>query len=134
MADNLHDDPLSKLVVDRHALDRELLAELLHPYVELHEDEPHIEFTLDGEKLKLRARMLIYLLARKALVATNLIEDEQVLPNKIEEDTGWSGGSIRPTLRSLLEQKLIRRDRSEGGGYYVANNTLTRIGEVLLGE
>lgn len=123
-------NPLDKLFVESHSLDYELLANAILPYVRLHKGG-EIELTWEGEQLTFRQKLLAFLLARKALKESRVIEDEAIGPSEIEKDTGWNGGSIRPTLAKLKKEKLVRNANSEEGGYFVPNYALKTVSEIL---
>ncbi len=124
-------NPLSRLFADDQQVDLELLAKILYPYVRLLKSPARVEFTAEGEELSLRQKLLAYLLARKALKESGLIETEKTSPGEIERETKWSGGSIRPTLSRLKKDRLVRSDTSEDGGYYIPNHQVPKVGEVL---
>jgi hypothetical protein len=127
------DDPLDKLIEDGNSLDRTLLADIVFPRARLYLDRGkyQIRFTPQGEKLTAGGKILVYLLARKALALK--IEGEfieEVVPAEIEKATGIAGGTLRPTLRRLLDEKLIVQD-GKGAGYFVPNWALNSIQKTL---
>ncbi len=124
------DNPFASLFVDTQPFDPVLLAKILKPYVLLYKSEPYVEFTKAGEQQTIKGKILLYLLAKKALKETGVIEEEEekATPSEIEQITGLKGGSIRPTLKRLLEDRLVR---VKGGGYFVPNHVLPEISRIL---
>ena len=129
MEDGQNSNPLLRLVAGNEPIDLELLANILEPYVQLHTEPPHPEYTWDGEHLNNKKKILAYLLARKALLELHLIETDKVSPSTIEADTKIPGGSIRPVLKDLREKKLVR----ENDGYFVPNNAIKQVQKLFEG-
>ena len=128
-------DPFDQLFVDREALDRQLLADLILPYVRLQRNTTEVIMTEEGDELTLAKRVLVYLLARKVLVATGVTEEEGAAPAQIEKDTGIPGGSLRPTLSRLVDDKLIRADKAATKtAYFVPNHAVRQIAKLFKSE
>jgi hypothetical protein len=127
-------DPLDDLFVKKEEINRELLARLLVSYVKIYvdKDTPEIVLTKETQKLNIREKLLIYLLARKAIVFRlgEEVYTEYVSPMEIEKETGLKGGSIRPLLRQLLDERLVANDANEKG-YYVPTHAIENIVEML---
>jgi hypothetical protein len=94
-------NPLSRLIADDKPINLDALAETLEPYVEIQREPPHPEFTWAGLQLTNRKKILVYLLARKAMQELALIETENAAPTLIEEETRIKGNAIRPILKEL---------------------------------
>jgi DNA-binding transcriptional ArsR family regulator len=116
---------LEELVVDAREIDRELVATFLKPYLRI--DGPTcgiIPMPAWGE-VPNEARVLLYLVARKAMRALELpIASEGASPQEIERATGIPGGSVRPALKRLLKARLV--ERQLGTGYIVPNYAMVR--------
>lgn len=123
-------DPLSKLF-DVSSLEdqREVVADTVFPFARIDGETLDVRFTQEGEQLTVREKLLVFLLVRKALVMGKKITQEQeaASPSEVEKATGISGGTIRPVLRKLLDEKLIRMD----GGYFVPNSRIKEIKSIL---
>jgi hypothetical protein len=130
------DDPLDRLFVDGEDLDRERLAATIFPFARIYktEDRLEIRFTAAGDKLTAGDRLLVYLLARKALFLRDRenfpIEDAP--PKTIQEETGIPANTVRPTLKRLSDQRLIQA--SQAGGYKVPNHKLNEVSAMLLNK
>jgi len=134
MDKNQTDDPLSKLFDDGPTIDlRGIIADTVYPYARLVQDgdQPEIVFTVDGDGLTVREKLLVFFLARKALYLRELVSKEPIVPSEIETATNISGGTIRPTLKRLMDEKLIKQDKSGDGGYFVPNTRIREISSIF---
>lgn len=102
-------DPLSRLVVDEAAVNRELLARVLENRIRLDMKAGAFSF-LPGvrERMNTRHQVLIALLAQKAMHLLNAKLQEGLRPQEIEFLTGVKGGTLRPVLKILVEKRLVR--------------------------
>ena len=113
---------LEELLVSGKEINRGLVADLLQPFTRIDADTCEIIPTGVWRGLSNESKSLIYLLARKAMLALDLpIQVEGVTPQEIERATGVLGNSLRPVLRRLLDQRLIAK---ADGRYYVPNHAL----------
>src|SRR6266436_3535573 len=104
-------DPLSRLVVDEAAVNRELLASVLETRIRLDLGAGSFSF-LPGirERMNSRHQVLIALLAQKALHLLNSKFNEALRPQEIEFVTGIKGGTLRPILKILVDRRLARSE------------------------
>lgn len=123
-------DPLDKLVVSGAELDKELLSTLLFPFIRLDKDESSVRPTPRWNDLNQQQQILVYLLARKAMVTLPdfNIDEEAAAPILIGEITG-AGSSARGQLSSLRRKKLV--DRTRMGKYYIPNYAIEAVKEVV---
>lgn len=128
------ENPLDKLIEDGNTLDLALLAGIVYPRARLSVDRGvySIRFTEEGDNLNAREKILTYLLARKALSLKDLERqtNESASPSEIEKATGIAGGTLRPNLRKLADERLLAQEE-KGGRYYVPNHALNRIRQIL---
>jgi hypothetical protein len=111
---------LEELVVDAREIDRELVGTFLKPYVRIDRETCAILPQPGWSEVPNEARVLLYLVARKAMRALALpVPAEAASPLEIERATGIPGGSVRPALKRLLKARLVGREL--GGGYIVPN-------------
>ena len=116
---------LEELVVDAREIDRELVATFLKPYLRIDRSSCGIIPQAGWEAVPNEARVLLYLVARKAMRALDLpLAQEAASPLEIERATGIPGGSVRPALKRLLKGRLVQRDL--GVGYIVPNYAVAR--------
>ncbi len=121
---------LEELVIDTQELDRELVAGLLAPYLRLDRRSGDVVPLPSWEEVPTEGRVLLYLLARRAMRALNLpISGAAATPIEIERATGIPGGSVRPALRRLLKSHAVAK--SSGTGYIVPNCAMARVQQQL---
>ena len=113
---------LEELLVSGKEINRGLVADLLQPFVRIDADSCEIIPSASWRSLSNESKSLIYLLARKAMVALDLpVGIEGATPQEIERATGVLGNSLRPVLKRLLGQRLVSK---ADGRYYVPNHGL----------
>lgn len=124
-------DPFEKLFDASTVEDRnELLAKTVYPFARFTSRvDPEIVLTTEGEDLTVREKLLVYLLASKILHLKELRPQENASPTQIEKETGIPGGSIRPNLKALSEDNLVRN--IEGQGYYVPDHRIKQVHSLL---
>lgn len=128
-------DPLDDLFVDKAKLDRALLAKLIQPYIRLFGEsgKAGVTTTPNWKALNVSQKIITYLLGRKALKLKGLLseEEERCSPSEIENATGMKGGSIRPNLSKLADERLLQQ---ENGKYWVPDYALGEIENLLTKE
>ena len=136
MTSSTQSNPLDRLFVSQK-VDLELLAETILPYVQLYAsaaDSGEILFTEEWGRLNLKGKLLTYLLGRKALSLSGRLPEyeEGATPSQIEAETREKGGSVRPTLSHLVEEKLVRVNQTGAERkYMVPNHALKQIHDQL---
>lgn len=121
---------LEDLIVDARELDRELVGALLYPYLRIDRTSAQVIPLPAWNEVPTEARVLLYLLARRAMRALNLpLDRDAASPAEIERATGIPGGSVRPALKRLLKARAVAKQ--EGIGYIVPNYAISRVQEYL---
>lgn len=124
---------LEELVVSGEELDKKLVAEILAPYVRLDKDKCTIRPTEGWMQLSEEEKILVYLLARKAMIALNFeLTVEGATPTEVVQATGVKKGTAHPALRRLLDNRFL--EQSEDGRYSVPNYAIPRIKSMLSGK
>lgn len=124
-------DPLSRLVVDQAEVNRELLAELLADKVTIDPDAGTFAFKYHVRKQLGKSNVVLAaLLAQKALVLLGAEVAEPLQPRDLEASTGIRGGTLRPILKKLSDERIVSR---KSNGYLVPNHSLEAVTD-LLGE
>jgi len=120
---------LEELLVSGKAINRELVAEVLSPFIKIDRDTCEIIPTAAWRKLSNEAKTLLYLTARKAMVALEVpVGPESATPQEIERGTGVIGNSLRPLLKRLSEQRILAK---ADGRYFVPNYALQDVKDCL---
>lgn len=119
-------DQLDDLFVSGKEVDQELVVKILTPFLRIDKDSCSIVPSERWLELSNELKVLLFLVARKAMKLRGLaIDYEGALPAELEKETGLKGGSIRPRLKDLFERKII--NRTEDARYFVPNYSLTKI-------
>jgi len=122
------DDALAALVISEKKLDRKLVADILSPYVRLDKDACSIRPLEAWLGLGTDLKILVYLLARKAMVLLGFgLEVEGVVASEVARDTQLKLGTINPVLRKMYAEGIL--DRAKDRRYFVPNDTIERVGE-----
>jgi len=122
---------LEDLVVSGAEIDRKLVTEILAPYLRLDKETCGIRPAEKWDKLNKEEKIILYLIARKAMRALNLpIEVEEAAASEVVEQTGVKAGTAYPVLRELLSERIIEQV-GKRGGYLVPNHALGRIKSML---
>jgi hypothetical protein len=124
---------LEELLVDTRELDRELVGSVLLPYLRIDRATCEIVPLPAWEDAPNEVRVLLYLLARRAMRALNLDlpgARDAASPVEIERATGIPGGSVRPALKRLLKARIVAKQ--DGMGYIVPNYSMGRVREFVL--
>jgi hypothetical protein len=124
-------NPLTRLVLDEAAVDLELLASTLEAKVRLDVRQGGVSF-LQGVRSTLsnRQQILTLLLAQLALHILEPQHPAGLRPQEIEARTGIKGGTLRPILKTLTDDRVIRSDASKA--YYVPGYAIEDAARLLL--
>lgn len=124
------DDALEALVVSERKLDRNLVAEILAPYVRLDKDTNNISPLEAWLGLGTDLRILVYLIARKAMVILQFgLESERANASEVARDTNLKLGAVTPILRKMYAEGIV--DRAKDHRYFVPNDAIERVAEKL---
>lgn len=121
----MNKDPLDDIFTSEQEVDPKLLADILRPFVKINPEMKLVIFKPeDGTTLPIPHKVLLFLIARKALKFKNKIEAEETSPAEIIEETGWKNGSVHPALKTLREKGFLI---SKAGKYFIPNYQLANI-------
>jgi hypothetical protein len=125
---------LEDLLIDRAELDRGLLAEVLAPLVGIDRNTSEVVPMEGWNGLSAEGKVLVFLLARKAMAALPGVrmESEGAMPREIEEATGVKGGTLRPKLARMKARGLVSQDRAKR--YFVPTHAVLRVKELIGGH
>lgn len=123
---------LEDLVTDADIHNRDFIGVLLYPYLRIDRATGEILPLPPWDDASNEARVLLYLLARRAMRTLNLplpYAHEAASPVEIERATGIPGGSVRPVLKRLLKARIVAKQA--GIGYIVPSYAMSRVQEYL---
>ncbi len=100
--------PLRDLLVSEQKVTEDVLEKTLKDFVLLG-DKRRIVFTPAGEQLPAEARVLLVLVAQHAwrFVVQGEEQDTSLPVAEIQQQTGLTGNTARPTLKSLKDRGII---------------------------
>lgn len=101
-----------------------MLLDILLPYLIIDPEEKRVYFTEKGHEQSSGDRILLFLLARKAMYAEKLVESEKVLPKSIIDDLGFKRGTLHPALKKMRDKGFVF---ASNGQYSVPNYQLHQI-------
>lgn len=117
-------DPLNKLFVsESQAVDRQELAELLSPFLSINKENQTFDFSSKFHELSNVEKILLLLAGIKARSLVLGTEDK-VSPSEIIKMEIAPAGSIKITLKTLLESRDIK---SENSKYSLPNYKLSQV-------
>lgn len=123
-------DELEQLVVHGKETDKKLVAEILSPYLRLDKDACNIRPLQRWRELSADIRILLYLLARKAMVALQFgLEAEGAKASEVVHDTGVKRGTVHPALRRLLGNRIL--EQTDDRRYFIPNHAIETVKSML---
>jgi hypothetical protein len=123
-----NDDPLKNLLVsESQAVDKLELSNLLSPYLLINKESQTFDFIGKFWDLPNSEKILIILAGIKARSLIFGIEDK-ITPSEIIKMDVAPEGSIKITLKNLLESKDIKSEKSK---YYLPNYKIPQVVERL---
>ncbi len=119
-----NNDPLASLLVsESQTIDKAGLAELLSPYLLINKESKSLDFSGGFWDLPNAEKILLVLAGVKARSLVLSTED-RITPSEIIKMEIAPMGSIKITLKKLLESKEIKAENSR---YYLPNYKLPQI-------
>ncbi len=111
-------DPIDELIVSTDVVEganRRLLVDLLKPHVGIDPETGSIHFLKHPPDLSAKQHILAYLMAKLALASRKPSYGSAAGPKEIQEATRLPGGTVRPILRRLLDERVISQGEE---GYF----------------
>ena len=127
---NNETNSLNDLFVNKSdVINLNLLVKTLKPYVQL-SNEGEVFPLPDFEKLTQIKKILIILLAKKAIgLKLGVNYREFTKPKELHQKTGIPQGTINPTLRYLLNKRLVVSNKS--GEYFIPNYAFMNVHKIF---
>ena len=118
-------DPLQKLFVsESQAVNRQELADLLLPYVSIHKETCALDFSSGFGDLPNAEKILIILSAVKARSLISKENTDEITPLEIIKMDIMPEGSVKGTLKMLLESKDIKSNNRK---YSLPNYKISQV-------
>ena len=122
----MENDPFDKIFGKPEELDREkreALASLIEPYAKIDPENGVFFPNQNWNQLSTKLKILAYLLSRLALSSRNPNFPNSVSTKDVENDTELPGGTVRPKLRQLIDDRVV--DQNIDGRYYVKSSWIS---------
>ncbi|WP_276259903.1 hypothetical protein [Haloglomus litoreum] len=119
---------LEDLLVDEEALNEELLAETVGRYAQIGKDSGDLIPNERYNDLNSKRKIVVALMAQKALHELGMADDEWVTPSDISSMSGVKKGTVYPSVRDLDDEGILR---SEDGEYMLPSVNLEKAKEFL---
>ena len=120
-------DPLEQVFVKPEQVEgqhRALLAKLIFPFAGINAESGEVHFKPTADDLNSKQKILVYLLCRLALsTRPNTSFSAAVSPKEVEHGTNLPGGTVRPKLSQLVDERIVLKS---GDGYMVPASSLNR--------
>jgi hypothetical protein len=111
---------LEELLISGQEIDREMVAGVLKPLLRIDSESSAIRPQVGWRHASNDARILAYLLARKAMLALGLpLQREAAGPSEVVAATGIPKGSVHPGLMRLYEHRPQLVDKDASSRYFV---------------
>jgi len=120
---------LDDLFVDGKEIDKHLVAEILSPYIKIDKNTCEIRPLRPWNDAKAYIKILIYLLARKAMVAWELNIEEAASNTEIISNTGLKKGTVAPAVRQFYDEKTLEQTKEKK--YYVPNHAVEKVKSII---
>ena len=120
---------LDDLFVDGKEIDKKLVGEILSPYIKIDKNTCEIRPLTPWNDAKAYIKILIYLLARKAMVAWELNIEEAASNTEIISNTGLKKGTVHPAVRQLYDVNTL--EQTKGKKYYVPNHAVEKVKSMI---
>lgn len=118
-------DPLESLFVsETQTIDRQQLAGLLSPYLTINKEGGSLDFSSQFRELPNTEKVLLVLSAIKARSLVLKDQVDEISPSEIIKMEIMPPGSVKGTLKTLLDSKDIR---SVDGKYSIPNYKISQV-------
>lgn len=126
--DNDVASPLDDIFVDDTKVDEDRVASILRVYAKVGENTGRLQPTDAYKELTADGKVLVTLVAQQARLLRGDIESSAIGPKQIAELSGVKEGTVKPSVRDLVEEGLIN---DVDGGYTISLATLPFVMEEL---
>ncbi|WP_299324073.1 hypothetical protein [Parasphingopyxis sp.] len=116
---------LKDLAASASSVNEEVIEQIVQDFVRYDIDEKSIVLTPDAGDLSNRGKILVYLTANEGWPYLDEPEYRvKTAPKDLELPLGIKPGSLRPTLKALQKENLLRKDKSD---YRIVPANLSKI-------
>jgi len=119
---------LDDLLVDEKELNENLLVDIIEEYAEIGKESGEVILKPAFEELKSEKKVAVVVALQKARHELDYIDTEKSTPSELEEISGLKLGTIKPKVRELEKEGLLK---NEDGSYFLPNYNLNKIKELI---
>jgi len=124
-------NPLDELFTDaKSQIDPTSLAAILKPFLRINKENKRIIFTPLGMDITANNKIILFVLARKAMFLQGISESDSVRPKEIKEELGKGipAGTIDAGLKYLSEKGPLKgQDRK----YFIPDFNFPQVEEIF---
>ena len=137
MEDKNTDNPLDELFTETASqVDPASIAATLKPFLRINRETNHILFTQKGMRVNANNKIILFILARKAMHMQGVVDTETVTPKDIKEELGKNipSGTIDVAIKRVTDKGLVKKT---DGKYFIPDFNFPLIEEIfckLVGE
>jgi hypothetical protein len=113
------------ILVSGAEIDKKLVAEILEPYLRIDKDTHAIRPLSTWDNLTAHIKILLFLVARKAMLALNFITEESASATEIMQETGMIKNTVNPALKGLRDKKIVSQTKERK--YYIPNTSIEKV-------
>lgn len=120
---------MAKLFVSKEELNRGLLTEVLAPFIRLSSETGEILLLPRFAQLTNGAKIVVFLLARKAVKYAGLpLDTEAATPKEISDKTGVKYDSVKPTVSALYKRRILQKSDDR---YFVPDHAVLTVRDMI---
>jgi hypothetical protein len=124
-------NPLDELFTDANSqINPASLAAVLKPFLRINKENKRIIFTPHGMNITANNKIILFVLARKAMFLQGISESDSIRPKEIKEELGKSipTGTIDAALKYLSEKGPLKgQDRR----YFIPDFNFPQVEEIF---
>ena len=131
MVDKNITSPLNELFTDsKSQIEPSALAAVLKPFLRINRENKTLLFTPLGMKLKANNKIILFLLARKAMHFQGLIDSDMVAPKEVKAELGRNipDGTIDAGIKRLSDSGPLK---GQDGKYFIPDFNFPQVEEIF---
>lgn len=121
-------------IADSTKIKEEEIEAIISDYLKYDPSHKTVVLMPRAQELSVEKKVLLHLVALqgwKFISSKEEIPDSGATPKEIEQVTGVKGGTLRPTLRALVQSRMLE---SKKGRYEIPAHNFGRVREVMAGK
>lgn len=131
MVDKNVNNPLDELFTDSGSqIEPSEITALLKPFLRINRENKRILLTPDGMDLSSNKKIILFILARKAMHMRGVVDSESIAPKDIKKEleNNIPAGTIDSALKRLSEKGPLK---SQDGKYFIPDFNFPQVKEIF---